>query len=97
MGRSIDTEIEFDQTFDALCRRYDTAEWDIASLRRSLEAEIAERADSSIHAVSLEIDARFSGRHQDSFDRDALAELDEAIDEAIEPARKASGENTSFH
>ena len=94
MARSIDTEIEFGQTFDALCRRYDTSEWDIASLRRSLEAEIAERADSSIHAVSLEIDARLSGRHQESFGPDTIGELEDPIDEAIEPARNASDENT---
>jgi ParB family protein of integrating conjugative element (PFGI_1 class) len=94
MARSIDTELEFDQAFEALCQRYDAPEWDIASLRRALEAEIAERADSSIHAVSLEIDARLSGRHQESFDRDAFAELDEPIDDAIEPARKSFDENT---
>jgi ParB family protein of integrating conjugative element (PFGI_1 class) len=83
VARSIDTEIEYDQTFEALCQRYDAPEWDIASLRRALEAEIAERADISIHAVSLEIDARLSGRHQESFDRDAFAELDQPIDEHL--------------
>ena len=62
LDRSVDTEAEYDQVFEALCRRYDTPDWDIASLRRALEAEIAERADISIHAVSLEIDARISGR-----------------------------------
>lgn len=62
LERRVDTEAEYDQAFEALCRRYDTADWDIARLRRALEAEIAERADISIHAVSLEIDARMSGR-----------------------------------
>ena len=62
LDRSVDTEAEYDQVFEALCRRYDTPDWDIASLRRALEAEIAERADISIHAVSLEIDVRMSGR-----------------------------------
>lgn len=62
LDRSVDTEVEYDQVFEALCRRYDTPDWDIASLRRALEAEIAERADISIHAISLEIDARMSGR-----------------------------------
>ena len=62
LDRSVDTEAEYDQVFEALCRRYDTPDWDIASLRRALEAEIAERADISIHAISLEIDARMSGR-----------------------------------
>lgn len=62
LERGADTEEEYDQAFEALCHRYDTADWDIANLRRALEAEIAERADISIHAVSLEIDARLSGR-----------------------------------
>ena len=62
LERRVDTEAEYDQVFEALCRRYDTPDWDIASLRRALEAEIAERADISIHAVSLEINARMSGR-----------------------------------
>ena len=62
LERSVDVEAEYEQAFEALCRRYDTADWDIASLRRALEAEIAERTDISIHAVSLEIDARMSGR-----------------------------------
>jgi ParB family protein of integrating conjugative element (PFGI_1 class) len=60
--RPVDTEAEYDQVFEVLCRRYDTPDWDIANLRRALEAEIAERADISIHAVSIEIDARLSGR-----------------------------------
>ena len=66
LDRGVDTEAEYDQAFEALCRRYDSPDWDIASLRRALEAEIAERADISIHAVSLEIDARMSGRQVES-------------------------------
>jgi hypothetical protein len=66
LDRGADTEAEYDQAFEALCRRYDSPDWDIASLRRALEAEIAERADISIHAVSLEIDARMSGRQVES-------------------------------
>lgn len=53
---SLDPEDDFEQTFAALCRRYDDTEWDIANLRRSLEAEIAERADLSIHAVSIALE-----------------------------------------
>lgn len=66
LERGVDTEAEYDQAFEALCHRYDSPDWDIASLRRALEAEIAERADISIHAVSLEIDARMSGRQVES-------------------------------
>ncbi|MCP5314511.1 MAG: ParB N-terminal domain-containing protein [Chromatiaceae bacterium] len=53
---SLDTEDDFEQTFAALCRRYDDTEWDIGNLRRALEAEIAERADLSIHAVSIALE-----------------------------------------
>jgi len=66
LERPVDTEAEYDQVFEVLCRRYDTPDWDIANLRRALEAEIAERADISIHAVSIEIDARLSGRVVDA-------------------------------
>ena len=52
----------YDEAFGMLCRRYDAAEWDPAPLRRALEAEIAERAGLSIHAVSLDIDAGLYGR-----------------------------------
>ena len=62
MQRTLDTEAEYDEAFGVLCRRYDDAEWDPAPLRRALEAEIAERADLSIHAVSLDIDAGLAGR-----------------------------------
>ncbi len=66
LERQVDTDAEYDEVFEALCRRYDTPDWDIANLRRALEAEIAERADISIHAVSIEIDARLSGRVVDT-------------------------------
>lgn len=69
LERPVDTEAEYDQVFEVLCRRYDTPDWDIAILRRALEAEIAERADVSIHAVSIEIDARLSGRAVDASPR----------------------------
>ena len=61
LDRAVDSDAEYDGVFETLCRRYDTPDWDIADLRRALEAEIAERADLSLHAVSLEIDARLSG------------------------------------
>ena len=62
LARAVDSEAEYDLVFEALCRRYDTPDWDIANLRRALEAEIAERAEISLHAVSLEIDARLAGQ-----------------------------------
>ena len=53
LDRAVDTEDEFDEVFGELCRRYDSPEWDIGNLRRALEAEMAERADVSIHTVSM--------------------------------------------
>jgi hypothetical protein len=52
---------EYDAVFTALCRRYDGPDWDLGSLRRGIEAEIAERTEVSIHAVSLELAARLAG------------------------------------
>lgn len=62
LERTVDAEAEYDEVFGALCRRYDTPEWAIENLRRALEAEIAERAEVSIQAVSLDIDAGLAGR-----------------------------------
>jgi ParB family protein of integrating conjugative element (PFGI_1 class) len=62
LERAIDTEAEYHVVFEALYRRYDTPDWDIASLRRAIEAEIAERAEISIHAVNMELDMRLAGR-----------------------------------
>ena len=62
LDRVVDTQDEFDQAFAALCRRYDSPEWDVAALRRALEAEIAERADTSIHAVSMALEGYLLGR-----------------------------------
>ena len=62
LDRSVDTGDEFDQAFCELCRRYDSPEWDIANLRRALEAEIADRAEVSIHAVSMVLEGYLAGR-----------------------------------
>jgi ParB family protein of integrating conjugative element (PFGI_1 class) len=62
LERSVDTETQFDEAFSVLCQRHDGPDWDLANLRRSIEAEIAERAEISIHAVSIELDARLAGR-----------------------------------
>ena len=61
LDRAVDAEWEYDRVFEALCRRCDTPDWDIANLRRALEAEITERAGLSLHAVSIEIDTRLAG------------------------------------
>ena len=63
---SLDAEDDFEQTFAALCRRYDDPAWDINNLRRALEAEIAERADVSIHAISIVLDGYLVGGPSDA-------------------------------
>ena len=57
-----DPEANYDDVFGALCRRYDAPEWELGQLRRGLEAEIAEQAEVSIHAVSFDLDAGLAGR-----------------------------------
>ena len=57
-----DPEADYDGVFGALCRRYDAPEWELGQLRRGLEAEIAEQAEVSIHAVSLDLDEGLAGR-----------------------------------
>jgi ParB family protein of integrating conjugative element (PFGI_1 class) len=60
--RALGSEAEFDDTFAALCRRYDNPDWDIHSLSAALEHEIAEAADTSLHVIRLELEALMDGR-----------------------------------
>lgn len=55
-------ESEYDEIFATLCRRYDSVDWDSASLRRALEAEISDRTETSLQAIRLEMGLRMSGR-----------------------------------
>lgn len=79
LERVVATEAEYDETFAALCRRYDAVDWDLANLRRALEAEIAAWAETSLHAVSLEMDHRMSGREVGCRTRRALSTGGEPI------------------
>ena len=85
LARAVDSEAEYDLVFEALCRRYDTPDWDIANLRRALEAEIAERAEISLHAVSLEIDARLAGQVINPPERSVDDGFDETAADESEP------------
>jgi ParB family protein of integrating conjugative element (PFGI_1 class) len=58
LERAIDTEDELETTLTALCQRYDGPELDFDGLRRALEAEIAERAEISLHAAHLDLQSR---------------------------------------
>ena len=65
LERMIDAEAEYDLVFAALCRRYDGEDWDLGSLRRALEVEVAERRGVSIHDARMDIDAGLR-RHRHS-------------------------------
>ena len=77
LDRAVDTEDECDQVFAELCRRYDSPEWDIGNLRRALEAEMAERAEVSIHTVSMVLEGYLAGRRDLDAGAHWLAETDE--------------------
>ncbi|MCP5409989.1 MAG: ParB N-terminal domain-containing protein [Chromatiaceae bacterium] len=90
LDRSVDTEEEFDQAFSALCRRYDGPEWDIGNLRRALEAEIAERAEVNIQAVSMVLEGYLTGRRGTEAGSDWLTlEEEEALQENLDAAHES--------
>lgn len=60
--KSLGAEEEFDETFAALCRRYDAPDWSTDVLRGALETEIADVADVDLALVRLELDAQIAGR-----------------------------------
>ena len=57
-----DSEATFDEVFAALCRRYDGAEWDTNALQSSIENEVAEEAEISLHTIRVNLDAEIKGR-----------------------------------
>jgi ParB family protein of integrating conjugative element (PFGI_1 class) len=93
LDRAVDTEDEFDQVFAELCRRYDSPEWDIGNLRRALEAEMAERAEVSIHTVSMVLEGYLAGRRDLDAGAHWLTETDD--DEATSDAENVTATATS--
>jgi ParB family protein of integrating conjugative element (PFGI_1 class) len=63
--RGAGTETEFDAAFEALCRRHDGVDWQIESLHRAIENEIAEAAEVSIQVIRMEFDCRLAGHEPD--------------------------------
>ncbi len=59
--RGLGDDAAFDTVFEALCRRYDSPEWDLELLRGALETEIAEALEVNLHTIRLELDARLAG------------------------------------
>lgn len=55
-------DAEFQEIFEALCRRHDHEDWLFDSLRQSIETEIAEAADIRIQRIRMEFDCRLEGK-----------------------------------
>jgi len=70
--KSLGAEVEFDETFAALCRRYDSPDWATEVLRGALETEIADAADVDLALVRLELEAQITGRPFPTIELDAL-------------------------
>lgn len=85
-GHLADTEA-FAPVFAALCGRQDGPDWDLQRLRRALEMEIAERADLSLHQVSLALDALLNS-HESKLVESLAAEAtgDDPVDLEIQDA-----------
>ena len=56
---------EFDDVFEALCRRHDGIDWQFESLQQAIENEIAEAAEVSIQVIRMEFDCRLAGHEPD--------------------------------
>jgi hypothetical protein len=52
---------DFDEVFEALCRRHDGIDWQFESLHQAIENEIAEAAEVSIQVIRMEFDCRLAG------------------------------------
>lgn len=63
--RGIGRASEYQQAFQALCRRYDAVDWQLGPLRQALENELAEAAELGIQAMRMEFDCRLSGHEPD--------------------------------
>lgn len=61
VDRKIGSEKEFAGIFSELCRRHDMPDWQIETLRRAVETEIAEAADASIHSIRMEMECMAAG------------------------------------
>ncbi|MFK8047003.1 MAG: ParB family protein [Halioglobus sp.] len=60
--KSLGAEEEFEDTFAALCRRYDGPDWSTDVLRGALETEISAIAEVDLAMVRLELEALIKGR-----------------------------------
>ncbi len=61
VAQALGPEEEFESIFSELCRRNDSADWRIDTLKQAVENEIAEAADISVHVVRLHLEMAMSG------------------------------------
>ena len=59
--RNLGDKSSFETVFAELCRRHDSADWDIQPLRGALENEAAEESEQSIQVIRLEMEAYLAG------------------------------------
>jgi len=90
-NKSLGAEVEFDETFAALCRRYDSPDWATEVLRGALETEIADAADVALALVRLELDAQIAGRPFPVIAFDALEGASTPALDSIDAAPAESG------
>jgi hypothetical protein len=89
---AIGSDGEFDETFGALCRRYDSPDWDSDNLVSALEHEIAQAAETSLHAGRCQLAVLIDGRN--------LVDLSHGHtdgQEEIDFSRLVDGGNTHTH
>jgi len=96
--RGAGAETEFDAAFEALCRRYDSVDWQFEPLRQAIEVEIAEAADVSIQVIRMEFDCRLAGREPDIPDfihEDEIQNQEFPVSDRDEPAIVSEAERHS--
>jgi ParB family protein of integrating conjugative element (PFGI_1 class) len=69
--RNLGDKSSFEMVFAELCRRHDSADWDIQPLRGALENEVAEESEQSIQVIRLEMEAYLAGNNFVAIDTQA--------------------------
>ncbi len=92
--KSLGSEEAFDDTFAALCRRYDSPDWDTDVLQESLENEIAATANVDLSLIRLALDAQSKGESSSVNLAEPLAE--ESTQRVFKEAAAASSDTEAI-
>ncbi len=90
---------EFDDVFEALCRRHDGIDWQFESLHQAIENEIAEAAEVSIQVIRMEFDCRLAGHEPyipDFIDEDEIEDQEFPVSARDEAAIVSKAERDSW-